>query len=210
MKPEGREIGLPEHICSLRKNCDEVEFPEGGSMRVTTVLMVAALLLTPALSAAAKNKKKQANRAMIERMEAVPCGARERGLAGLGSVFGSVGITHVNSDEKLCPQYLLRTDEMEYHIQSTDGKHPVILPVGKEGVFKIKKDRMLLKIPDGDRKTRSYQVVGMKPVTPDDSSSSYSSPEKSVGPEHKVPTQGAEIPKTPGNGTETNVNPIPR
>jgi hypothetical protein len=184
-------------------------------MRVTTVVMIAALLLTAGLPAAAKNKKKQSNRAMIERMEAVPCGARERGLSGLGSIFGSVGVTHVNSDEKLCPQYLLRTDEMEYHIQSTDGKHPVILPVGKEGVFKIKKDRMLLKIPDGDRKTRSYQVVAIKPVTPDDSSSSYSgssysSPDKSVGPEHKMPAQGAEIPKAPVNGTETNMNPVQR
>lgn len=145
-------------------------------MRVATAVMIAALLLTPGLPAAAKNKKKQSNRAMIEKMEAVPCGAKERGLAGLGSVFGSVGVTHVNSDEKLCPHYLLRTDEMEYEIQPTDGKHPAILPVGKEGVFKIKKDRMLLKIPDGDHKTRSYHVVGMKPVNTDDSGSSYSDP----------------------------------
>jgi len=57
------------------------------------------------------NKKKHANRAMIERMEAVPCGAKEHGLTGLGSLWGSVGVTHVNSDEKLCPQYMLRTDD---------------------------------------------------------------------------------------------------
>jgi hypothetical protein len=75
----------------------------------------------------------------------------------------------VNSDEKLCPQYLLRTDEMEYHIRPTDGKHPVVLPVGKEGEFKIKKDRMFLKIPDGDHKTRTYQVVAMKPNGDDQS-----------------------------------------
>ena len=178
-------------------------------MRVTTVVMIAALLLMQALPAAAKNKKKQSNRAMIEKMESVPCGARERGLAGLGSIFGSVGVTHVNSDEKLCPHYLLRTDEMEYEIKPTDGKHPVILPVGKEGVFKIKKDRMLLKIPDGDHKTRTYQVVGMKPATTEDSGSSYSSSDKSVGPDHKVPEQGAEIPKAPVNGTDTTMNPIP-
>lgn len=178
-------------------------------MRVTTVVMIAALLLMPGLPAAAKNKKKS-NRAMIEKMESVPCGARERGLAGLGSIFGSVGVTHVNSDEKLCPHYLLRTDEMEYEIKPTDGKHPAILPVGKEGVFKIKKDRMLLKIPDGDRKTRSYQVVGIKPTTTDDSSSSYGNPDKFVSPNHKVPAQGAEIPKAPVNGTEPPTNPIQR
>jgi len=43
----------------------------------------------------------------------------------------------------------------------------VILPVGHEGEFKIKKDQMHLKIPDGDRKTRAYQVVGAKPVGSD-------------------------------------------
>lgn len=156
-------------------------------------------------------KKKQSNRAMIEKMEAVPCGARERGLAGLGSLWGSIGVTHVNSDEKLCPHYLLRTDEMEYEIQPTDGKHPVILPVGKEGVFKIKKDRMMLKIPDGDHKTRSYHVVGMKPVTADDSSSSYSSYDKSSGTENKAALPKADVPKTPVNGTDTTTtNPIPK
>ena len=179
-------------------------------MRVTTVVMIAAVLLTQALPAAAKNKKKQPNRGMLEKMEAVPCGAKERGLAGLGSIFGSVGVTHVNSDEKLCPQYLLRTDEMEYHIQPTDRKHPVILPIGKEGVFKIRKDQMLLKVPEGDHKTRSYYVVAMKPITSDEGNSSYSTPENLVGPNHKMPAQGAEIPKAPINGTERTTNPIQR
>ena len=178
-------------------------------MRVTTIVMIAALLLTQALPAAAKNKK-HTNRGMLERMEAVPCGTKERGLAGLGSIFGSVGVTDVNSEEKLCPQYLLRTDEMEYHIQPTDRKHPVILPVGKEGVFKVKKDQMLLKVPEGDRKTRSYHVVAMKPITQEDSNSSYGSPDKFIGPDHKTPARGAEIPKVPVNGVETTSNPIQR
>jgi len=147
---------------------------------------------------------------MLEKMEAVPCGAKERGLAGLGSIFGSVGVTAVNSDEKLCPQYLLRTDEMEYHIRPTDRKHPVILPVGKESVFKIKKDQMLLKVPEGDRKTRSYYVVVMKPITPDESTSSHSSPDKLVGPDPKTPAQVVDMPKASVNGTETTRNPIQR
>ena len=179
-------------------------------MRVKIVVMIAALLLTQTLPAVAKNKKKHPNRGMLEKMEAVPCGAKERGLSGLGSIFGSVGVTHVNSDEKLCPQYLLRTDEMEYHIQPTDRKHPVVLPVGEEGVFKIKKDRMLLKVPEGDRKTHSYLVVGMKPVTPDDNNSSSSSADSYVVPDHKTPAPGAETPKAPVNGTQTTMNPPQR
>jgi hypothetical protein len=109
-------------------------------------------------------EKKHDQRAMIEKMEAVPCGAKEHGLTGLGSVWASIGVTSVSSDEKLCPQYMLRTDDMEYHIRPTDHKHPIILPVGKEGEFKIHKDVMEMRIPDGDHKRRRYQVVAMKPI----------------------------------------------
>jgi len=124
------------------------------------VTMCALALAVPAFA----RDKKHANRAMIEKMEAVPCGAKERGLTGLGSVFGSIGVTHVDSNEKLCPQYMLRTDDMEYHIRPLDHKHPVVLPVGKEGEFKISKDVMEMRIPDGDHKKRRYQVVAMKPI----------------------------------------------
>jgi hypothetical protein len=125
---------------------------------VTTLFVL--LLAVPAFA----RDKKHDERAMIEKMEAVPCGAKERGLTGLGSVFASVGATHVDSDEKLCPQYLLRTDDMEYHIRPLDHKHPVILPVGKEGEFSISKDVMVMRIPDGDHKRRRYQVVVVKPI----------------------------------------------
>lgn len=137
-------------------------------MKIKSALLSAIVLVVALpLGAADKHKKKQPDRGMLERMEAVPCGAKERGLTGLGSVFGSVGVQHVNSEEKLCPQYLFRTDEMEYEIRPLDHKHPAVLPVGHEGEFKIKNDRMFLKVPDGDQKKRAYQVVGVKPVNPE-------------------------------------------
>jgi hypothetical protein len=128
----------------------------------TEALLIATLVLALVVPAGA-GKKKQSVRGMIEKMEAVPCGAEQKGITGLGSVFASAGIEHVNSDEKLCPQYLLRSDEMEYHIRPMDKKHPVILPVGQEGEFRVDKDKLYLTISDGDRKTRPYQVVAMKP-----------------------------------------------
>lgn len=140
--------------------------------RMLFISMLAFLLAVPAL---AHDKKKHANRAMIEKMEAVPCGAKEHGLTGLGSVWASVGVTHVNSDEKLCPQYLLRSDDTEYHVRPLDHKHPVILPIGKEGEFKVSKDRFDMRIPDGDRKMRHYQVVAMKPIDHSDPSTSENS-----------------------------------
>ena len=140
-------------------------------MNLKSSIALALVLVSAVPAVAGGKKKKVAPRAMLEKMEAVPCGAKQRGLSGLGTVWASAGITHVNSDEKLCPQYLLRTDEMDYEIRPTDGKHPVVLPVGQEVEFKLKNDHMLVKVLDGDKKTRSYKVVAMRPAYPDDAQS---------------------------------------
>jgi hypothetical protein len=140
-------------------------------MKAPIVLAVALTLLAAAPVYAGGKKKNQQERAMLEKMEAVPCGAKQRGLSGLGSFWASVGITAVNSNEKLCPQYLLRTDDMDYRIRPMNLKHPEVLPIGHEIVFKIKKDRMLLKVPDGDKKMRAYEVVAMEPASSDQNTS---------------------------------------
>jgi len=132
-------------------------------MRIKLTVVAIALAAMTAIPSLAASKKKE-NRGMLEKMEAVPCGAKERGLTGLGSIFASVGIQAVNSEEKLCPQYLLRTDDMEYHIRPAKMKKAVILPVGQEGEFKIKKNVMYLKMVDGDKKKRQYQVVAINPL----------------------------------------------
>src|ERR1700733_10749429 len=94
---------------------------------------------------------------------------KQKGLNGLGAVWGSVGVTSVSSNEKLCPQYLFRTDDLEYHIRPKDTKHPIILPIGHEAEFKIKKDEILLKVADGDHKTFAYHVISMEPIKAADS-----------------------------------------
>ena len=57
---------------------------------ISLIAALALVLLVPS-SAAAKNKKKHGQRGMLESMQSVPCGLKERGLSGLGSIFGSVG-----------------------------------------------------------------------------------------------------------------------
>jgi hypothetical protein len=148
-----------------------------GGCSETKAFIIALIALTP-LSVGAK-KKKESDRAMLEKMEAVPCGTKQHGFTGVGSIWASVGITHVNSDEKLCPQYLLRTDDMEYEIRRTDRNHPVILPVGQEGQFKIKHNRMFLSFPETyDRKKRTYEVVSIKQLNADTAERQSSTPEK--------------------------------
>ena len=149
----------------------------------TNLSLFLAVVLISAVPLSAGNKKKQPDRGMLEKMDAVTCGAKQRGLTGLGSVWASAGVTHVNSDEKLCPQYLLRTDELEYEIRPTDGKHPTVLPVGHEAEFKIKNNRMFLAVADGgDHKMRSYEVVAMRPTNSVDNDAQSSSSKSSEKP----------------------------
>lgn len=135
------------------------------NLRISVVFALA--LLVPI---GAPAKKKSPDRAMLEKMEAVPCGANQKGLSGLGSFWASVGITDIHSNEKLCPQYLLRTDDMDYKIRPMDLKHPLVLPIGHEVIFKISKDRMLVRVPDGDdksvKKMKAYEVVSAEPTAP--------------------------------------------
>ena len=139
------------------------------SFKTSLILSLAFLSAFP-LCANDNKKKKVLEKGMVEKMEAVPCGAKQRGLSGLGTLWGSAGITHINSDEKLCPQYLLRTDQMDYEIRPMDIKHAVLLPVGQEGEFKLKNQEILLAMPEGsggDHKMRSYEVVSITPNNPD-------------------------------------------
>jgi hypothetical protein len=147
---------LEKFFMEIRMNCKKPLF-----------ILLALLMAVPAFA----HDKKKPNRVMIEKMEAVPCGAKEHGMTGLGSVWASIGITSVNSDEKLCPQYMLRSDDMEYHVRPTDKKHPRLLPVGQEGEIRIKKDKLDMRIVDGDHKMRQYQVVSMKPIDHSDTAS---------------------------------------
>jgi hypothetical protein len=178
-----------------------------------SLIAVLSLVLALAISAVAE-KKKAGQRGMLESMQAVPCGAKERGLTGVGSMMASVGVQHVNSDEKLCPQYLLRTDDMDYHIRPLDKKHAAVLPVGHEAEFKVKKDRLYLKIVDGDKKTTEYQVVAMQPANSgpgnsgNEQSSAYHPPDrpKDDKPVDSRPPANYGANPPPANSTPTDGN----
>jgi hypothetical protein len=145
-------------------------------MNIKSTVVFLLVLITAIPLSAHDKKKKDVERGILERMEAVPCGAKQTGLSGLGALWGSVGVTHINSNEKLCPQYLLRSDEMDYEIRPLDLKHARILPIGQEGQFKIRKNEMILSMTEGsDQKARSYEVVAMDPANPESGGSKSAS-----------------------------------
>lgn len=145
--------------------------------------IIAALLLVLAVPGFASDKgKKTSQRGMLESMQSVPCGSKERGVTGAGTVFASVGVAHVNSHEQLCPQYYLRSDDMDYHIRPADLKHAGVLPVGHEAEFRIKKDRLFLKVPGEDR-AHEFLIVAMQPANAEHNAegASYHPPDNSTG-----------------------------
>ena len=98
----------------------------------------------------------------ITNMDAVTCGVDENsGKSFAGEILGTDG-AHKKSREMLCQEYVLKTDQVMYRIRPRDDKHPVLLPVGERAQFRIKKDKLLLAVPELDGKEREYSVTSMQ------------------------------------------------
>jgi hypothetical protein len=67
------------------------------------------------------------------------------------------------TQELLCPEYVVQTEHVIYHIRPRDEKHPALLPLGERAQFRLQKDRMLLRLEDLASKEREYIVVSMTP-----------------------------------------------
>jgi hypothetical protein len=108
----------------------------------------------------------------ITNMDAVPCGVDENsGKSFAGEILGTDG-AHKKSREMLCQEYVLKTDRVMYRIRPRDDKHPVLLPVGERAEFRIKKDKLLLAVPELDGKEREYSVTSMQMINTDSHSAS--------------------------------------
>lgn len=108
----------------------------------------------------------------ITNMDAVPCGVDENsGKSFAGEILGTDG-AHKKSREMLCQEYVLKTDQVMYRIRPRDEKHPVLLPVGESAQFRVKKDKLLLAVPELDGKEREYSVTSMQMLHTDAHSNS--------------------------------------
>jgi len=96
-------------------------------------------------------------------MESKTCGAAlNSGRSLTGELLGTDS-EHKKSQEVLCQEYTLQSDRVVYHIRPKDEKHPALLPIGEAAQFRIHKDKMYLRNPEGDNKERQYTVVSMQP-----------------------------------------------
>lgn len=120
-------------------------------------------LLILLLFAGVGQAKKQVDyqKGVLVQMESAQCGyAEKEGKTFAGQILGTDG-QHKKTQEVLCQEYILQTDRLIYRIRPKDDKHPVLLPVGETALFRIHKDKMRLRVPEGDAKEREYYVLSM-------------------------------------------------
>ena len=100
---------------------------------------------------------------VLLQMDSAECGLDENsGKSFAGELIGTDS-AHKKTHALLCQEYILQGERVIYHIRPRDEKHPVLLPVGEKAQFRMEKDKMILRIEDGDSKEREYSVVSMTP-----------------------------------------------
>lgn len=132
-----------------------------------------AVLLASACATQAKDEHSYL-RGVLVQMDTSSCGVSEKGSKTFaGEVLGTDG-QHKSTQEVLCQEYILQTDRITYRIRPKDDKHPVLLPIGEAAEFRIEKDKLILRVPETDRKEREYIVLSMtqRPDSADNKSAS--------------------------------------
>jgi len=118
-------------------------------------------LLLLAASSFAMDKKIYQTGTLTE-MNSVNCGYDQKDGKGIvGSLIGTDS-GHVQEREALCQEYTLKADGVIYKFRPRDAKHPALLPIGAQAEFRIKKDKLVLRVPSGDGHEREYTVTAMQ------------------------------------------------
>ena len=136
-------------------------------MKVQQILTL-SLLTAVALSPAAQAKEKHYQSGKLLRMDSAPCGMDQKNGKSLAGEMLGTDSAHMKTKELLCPEYVLETEKVVYHIRPKDDKHPALLPIGEKAQFRLDKDKMVLRVEDMDDKDRDYIVVSMTPNTSSD------------------------------------------
>jgi len=107
----------------------------------------------------------------LKEMSSVECGFEQKSAKGLVGELVGTDDSHSKTRKTFCQEYVLETNHVVYHIRPREEKHPALLPVGEKALFRMKKELMVLKVPEGDDKEREYDVVSMLPAQANDGSS---------------------------------------
>ena len=140
---------------------------------------ILALALIASVAQAKEPRHYQSGK--LVKMESVKCGTDAKDAKSFAGELVGTDSQHMKTKELLCQQYVVQTDSVIYTIQPKDDKHPALLPIGEQAQFRLDKDKILLRVEDGDDKEREYVVVSM---TPNDGSAQSSTPKPTTESSH--------------------------
>ena len=128
-------------------------------MKFGIALCSLVLLTAPALLA---KDPPAYDKGVLLSMDSTKCGTAENGGKSVAGEILGTDASHKKTEEVLCQEYVLQGDRITYRFRPKDEKHPVLLPVGQAMQFRIHKDKLYLRDPEGDQKEREYTVVSMQ------------------------------------------------
>jgi hypothetical protein len=125
---------------------------------VRSILLTSLLLVAPLIQAKGRPSYE---RGKLVSMDSVSCGYAEKQAKSVtGEILGTDS-AQKKTREVLCQEYVLQGQHILYRIRPRDEKHPVLLPLGEVAEFRINRDKLVLRVPEGDDKEREYTVVSM-------------------------------------------------
>jgi hypothetical protein len=129
-------------------------------MNIRTCALAGCLLLAGVCAA---KEHDDYQKGTLLRMDSAPCGMQEKGGKSVAGELLGTDSQSKKTQEVLCQEYVLQGERVIYRIRPKDDKHPALLPIGETAQFRLHKDKMILKVAEGDGKEREYVVVSMAP-----------------------------------------------
>jgi hypothetical protein len=123
------------------------------------------LMLLLAATAFAGQSSRQSG--VLLQMDSVQCAPEDssQNVTGKSAVLSAS--TSTSFQEAFCQEYVLQSDRVTFHIRPSDKKNAVLLPIGGIALFRLQRDKMLLRAADLDDRDREYVVVSMSPREPE-------------------------------------------
>jgi len=107
-------------------------------------------------------------------MDSIPCGTAEKQSKSVAGEIPGGDSGSRKTQEVLCQEYVLQGERVIFRIRPRDEKHAVLLPVGDRAQFRLRKDKLILRMEDVNNNEREYIVVSMTPRS--DSNSADATP----------------------------------
>jgi hypothetical protein len=133
-------------------------------MRSKLIVALFPMLVATAASA----KEHSYEKGKIISMNSAACATAEKSSKTVAGEILGTDAEHKDTEQVLCPEYVLQGQHILYHIRPEDTKHSALLTVGEVAEFRVDKDKIKLRMEESDDKERSYTVVSMTQHDPED------------------------------------------